>query len=419
MRRETISLARTALAAAAAALFLSAPAFAEDDLSARLELTGRGVTNKANSLDAFLGHQTFFDLHGNARVMWEPSFEDFDFTLHYKASVQAGQSVDLANKTAALSPAPPPPTLFDLKGTLISTPDLMVTHEIDRLALGYSAPNFVVRGGRQALTWGAGLVFHPLDLVDPFAPNAVDTEYKPGVDMLYGQYLFDDGSNLEAIAVPRAATYNAVPTWLDSTFALRYNAWFEDIGTSLSLARDRGDTALGIGVSGPLGDATWNAELMPTFLRGGGTRISALANISTGFMLGDRNATAFAEYFHNGFGVSGSGTPLAALPADLSARVARGQLFTTSRDYLAAGMTVEVTPLVTASPSVIVNLNDFSVDLAGQVNWSLGDNTNLIFGANIPLGNDGTEFGGRALAAGSATYAAPAKTAYVQLRQYF
>ena len=302
---------------------------------------------------------------------------------------------------------------------MVDSSDVLLTHEIDRLSLGYSAPDFVVRAGRQALTWGSGLVFHPLDLVDPFEPNAVDTEYKPGVDMVYGQYLFENGSNLEAIAVPRAATYNTTPTWEDSTFALRYSAWFGDLGTVATLARDRGDTVVGLGLSGPLGDATWNVELMPTFVTGGGTRISGLANISTGFMLGEHNATAFVEYFHNGFGVGGSGTPLDQLPADLTARVNRGQLFTTSRDYVAAGMTVEATPLLTVSPSAIVNLNDFSVNLAAQANWSLSDNTNLILGANVPLGGPGTEFGGRALTAGSNTYARPATTAYVQLRQYF
>jgi hypothetical protein len=406
------------LAGLATALLLAAPTLAQD-LRGRLEVTGLGSTNTNTSLDNSLGHQTFFDGYGNARVMWEPSFSDFDFTFHYKLSAHAGQGVDLANKMAALSPAPPPATLFDLKGTLVSNPDLLVTHEIDRLALGYSSDNFVVRVGRQALTWGPGMVFHPLDLVDPFAPNTVDTEYKPGVDMVYGQYLFDNGSTLDAIAVPRAPNYGASPTWDDSTFALKYAGSFGDIGTTLTLARDRGDIVTGFGLSGPVGDATWNAELIPVFEKGGTVRISALANISAGVMIADHNATVFAEYFHNGFGVTGSGTPLSALPTDLTDRITRGQLFTTSQDYVALGGTYEANPLLTVSPSIIVDLNDFSVDLAAQANWSLGDNTNLIFGANIPLGASGTEFGGRPLTPGSTTYAAPSKTAYVQLRQYF
>ena len=106
------------------------------------------------------------------------------------------------------------------------------------------------------------------------------------------------------------------------------NTWAEDIGITATLARDRGDIVAGLGIGGPIGDATWNAELMPTFLANGDVRMSALANISTGFMIGARNATAFVEYFHNGFGVGGSGTPLDQLPDDLTDRMTRGQLFT-------------------------------------------------------------------------------------------
>ena len=406
------------LAVLARGLFLASPVRA-DDLTGRLEVTGISSWNGDDSLDALLGYQTTFDGFGNARVMWEPSFGDFDFSLHYALDVHAGEGVDLARQQQALYGEPPPATLFNLSQTLVDEQNLLISHEIDRLSLGYSASNIVVRVGRQALTWGSGMVFHPLDLVDPFAPNTADTEYKPGVDMLYGQYLFDNGSNLEAIAVPRAPVAGADPSWDASSFALRYSGAIGDLSTVLTLARDRGDTVAGLGLGGPLGDATWNAELMPVFADDGTVTVSALANISAGVMIADHNATVFAEFFHNGFGVGGSGVPMDELPQDLGDRLTRGQLFTSSRDYLAAGMTYEATPLLTVSPSVIVNLNDLSATLAAQANWSLGDNTNLIFGATLPFGKAGSEFGGRYLTDGSRTTAEPSKTAYVQLRQYF
>ena len=113
MRREMNSVSRKALAALAVALFLTGNALGDDGgLTGRIELTARGVANTADSYDAFLVQQSYFDVFGNARLMWEPYFGDFDFTLHYKVSAQAGQSVDLAKQTAALSPAVPPPTPF-------------------------------------------------------------------------------------------------------------------------------------------------------------------------------------------------------------------------------------------------------------------------------------------------------------------
>ena len=61
-----------------------------------------------------------------------------------------------------------------------------------------------LRFGRQALSWGNGLFYAPMDLVNPFDPAAIDTEYKAGDDMLYLQYLQDSGNDLQAAVVVRA-----------------------------------------------------------------------------------------------------------------------------------------------------------------------------------------------------------------------
>ena len=57
--------------------------------------------------------------------------------------------------------------------------------------------------GRQAITWGNGLFYAPMDLVNPFDPATIDTEYKAGDDMLYLQYLQDNGNDLQAAVVVR------------------------------------------------------------------------------------------------------------------------------------------------------------------------------------------------------------------------
>ena len=185
------------------------------------------------------------------------------------------------------------------------------------------------------------------------------------------------------------------------------------------LARDHGDWVAALGLNGALGGATWNVELVPTFLRRGGTRVSALANISDAVTLFGRNATVFAEYFHNGFGVADTALALATLPPELADRLARGQVFNTRRDYLAGGLTLEVTPLFTLSPTLIADLNDGSVLALAAGTWSLGDNLTLIAGAQAPIGPARTEFGGLPLSTGSPILFAPPAQVYVQLRRYF
>ncbi len=399
-------------------LALASPALA-GDIHGRIAVGDLAAFNDADSLDALLGYQDRNDLTGNLRLTWEPTWGSWDFSVHYVVSADVGGGVALAKAlTPTYYPTPPPATWLDLSGTLVSGTDALVTHRIDRLSLGYTAPNFVVRVGRQALTWGSGLVFHPMDLVDPFAPNATDTEYKPGVDMAYMQLLFGDGSDLQAIGVPRPAAPGGPLTWDASSAALHYSRAIGELQATWLLARDHGDWVAGLGIGGPLGGAVWNVEIVPTFEMAGPTRVSALANISGATTLFGRNATLFAEYFHNDFGVA-SGTALDSLPADLADRLARGQVFNTGRDYLAGGVTLACTPLLSVSPTLIVNLNDWSFDAAVEANWSLSDNLDLVAGANLPIGRNGTEYGGLPITGGATTYATPAATAYAELRRYF
>lgn len=407
----------------ACALFMASPAFAEsltDDIHGRLQLTGQMDATDNDSLSASLGEQYRKDAYADLRLTWEPRWNNWDATFHYQATADGGNDVAYRRKSGASFTSAPPSTLFDLSGTMLDENNALVTHKIDRMAIGYSTPGFVIRVGRQALTWGAGKMFQTMDLVGPFAPNTVDTEYKPGVDMAYTQWLFDDGSDLQFVAAPRARRHGDEMRWDASTVALHYRRAFGDIGTTWLLSHDYDNWVAGLGLSGPLYGASWNIEVTPTFDVAGNTKFSGLANIDYAMLLfGERNTTLFAEYYHNGFGVGGDTQVYDQLPAYLTERLARGQVFNISRNYLSSGMTVEWTPLLKFSPSLIANLDDTSFYASTEANYSLGDNTTLLVGAQTPIGPAGTEYGGISLSGGTAPYVAPSSMIYVQLRQYF
>ena len=403
---------------AALALFFPCAAYADTDaIHGRVELQNAGLFARGNSIDAALGAENRNDLFGNLRLTWEPSWSAGVF-LHYVLAAENGDSVRLARAETGLLPAAPS-TWFNLTNTFVNHAQLVGSQSIDRLSVAYTAPDFVVRIGRQALSWGSGLVFRPMDLFDPFSPSATDTEYKPGTDMIYTQWLFEDGSDLQFIVVPRPARQGAEPSSDASSVALHLHTSLFGHETTWLLARDHGDWVGAVGINGALGEATWNIELVPTFLDAGPTRLSALANISDAITLFDRNATVFAEYFHNGFGVGGKNYDLASLPPDLTDRLGRGQLFDTRRDYLAAGLTLEVNPLLNVSPTLIADLNDASVFALLAGTYSLSDNLNLVAGVQAPIGPARTEFGGLPLAAGSHEFLAPSSQLYLQLRRYF
>ena len=390
-----------------------------DALHGRIELQDMGLFGRTGGIDAALGPKDRNDALTNVRLTWEPSWDRWSLQVHYVVDLEDGPDVALGRAETSLIPAPPS-TWLNLTGTLVDRGELVGHQGLDRLAVAYSAPDFVVRIGRQALTWGSGLVFRPMDLFDPFSPTATDTEYKPGSDMLYVQRLFADGSDLQFIVVPRPERRGGPVTADASSVALHLHTTLLGHQTTWLLARDHGDWVAGVGVNGALGGATWNLELVPTVLRaGGGTRVSALANISDAMTLVGRNATVFAEYFHNGFGVAGGRYDLASLPPALIARLSRGQLFNTRQDYLAGGLTLEVTPLFNLGPTLIADLDDGSAFALVAATYSFGDNLTLAGGVQVPVGPARTEFGGLPLAPASALVLAPPGQVYLQLRRYF
>jgi len=401
------------------AVLACAPVRAETDgIHGRLELQDMGAFARSDSIDAQLGARSRNDAIGNLRITWDPAFGSWSLSVHYLAAAQYGDSVRLARVETGLLPTPPS-TWFNLTDRLVDHGQLVALHTIDRLVLGYTTSDFVLRVGRQALTWGSGMVFRPMDLFDPFSPTATDTEYKPGTDMLYMQFLFGDGSDLQVIAVPRPAKKGAMPSSEASSFAVHYHASFFGHQTTMLVASDHGDWVGGLGINGALGGATWNLEVIPTFVGHGAGRVSALANISDAVTLFERNATIFAEYFHNGFGAGNSTFALASLPPDLLDRLGQGQVFNTRQNYLAAGMTLEVSPLLSVSPTLIAGLDDASAYATLAATYSLSDNLMLVAGAQAPIGPKNTEFGGMPLVVGGSTILAPAAQVYVQVRQYF
>ena len=404
-----------ALSAVLLVAILAMPAWA-DGFRVRTEAGLTSSTADATSLEADLGHRDTRALTGAARLMWDSFTGHLRFEVHTLLKAAHGSQIALASE---LMPAQGPPrTLLDLSGDWTRGPDQAVVGVIDRASVAYSSENLVLKAGRQAITWGSGLFFHPSDIVAPFSPDAIDTSYKPGVDMLYAQYLFDNGADVQAIAVPRAATHGGAVALEQSTLAIRGSATLGSLDGALFYARDRGDQVAGLNLSGPLGGASWNAERVHWRLADGTTRPSWLFNITNFGTLGEWNVSYFAEYFRSGFGVDAS-VPLDALPASLTRRMSAGQVFFDGQDFLAPGGQLQVTADLSISPSAIISLNDGSNLATVGINYALGDNTELAFDYFNPFGADGTEFGGRETSAGSGVFTGPSQSVTLRLVHFF
>jgi len=376
-----------------------------------------------NSVADFFGFSDIQATSLDFRLIGQYSTDNWSFVANYLLTGIQGSAVEFRRKVEDLFPGlnidRDDMQWFNLSDTLSSTDNRELKHSLDRLYAAYSSDHAVFKLGRQTISWGNGLVFRPMDLFSPFAPDAVDTSYKPGTDMLYGQWLFDNGSELTGLIVPRR---NASTSNLDNDFSSAAVKWHyvgQTLESDAMLAIDYTDTVAALSMTGPIFQAVWRFDLVPTFLDSGGSRTSLAANMETAWQWGAKNVSGYVEYFRNGFGLSRSGYTMVDLPNELAVRIARGQLFNTGRDYLSTGLRIGMTPLMQISPLFILNLNDQSALFFFQGNVSLLQDLTIDFGVSVGLGGKGSEFGGIETSPGSGIYNEPPGQIYARLAYFF
>ncbi|NNK31795.1 MAG: hypothetical protein HKP02_01645 [Xanthomonadales bacterium] len=294
-----------------------------------------------------------------------------------------------------------------------------IINRLDRLSVGYTTERTAWRFGRQAISWGNGLVFNPMDVFNPFDPAAVDKEYKTGDDMLYGQYLFSNGDDLQAVAVVRRNPQTGRVEQDRSSLAGKYHGFLGGGEFDLLAAEHVGDRILGLGGNVSLGGAVWRGDL--TWTRTGRDDVwSAVTSLSYSWTWGGKNVSGLIEYYYNGFGQAGgaySADELLDNP-DLLRRLERGELFTLARHYLGASATVELSPLLLVIPNLFLNLEDPSAlaQLVVQYDWK--QNLLLLGALNLPIGPNGTEYGGIPAPA-EGRYFSTGPGVFAQLAWYF
>ena len=73
--------------------------------------------------------------------------------VHYVLAADYDDAARLSRLEHGLLPQPPS-TWFNLTNTFEDRGNIIASQTIDRLFVGYATPDFVLRLGRQALTWG-------------------------------------------------------------------------------------------------------------------------------------------------------------------------------------------------------------------------------------------------------------------------
>ncbi len=311
--------------------------------------------------------------------------------------------------------------LFDLTHVLTETDDTLIYHRLDRLNLTWSPDWGTVRLGRQALTWGDGLVFNPMDLVSPFAPTTVQRDYKTGDDMALVQLPVGQ-SDAQLLYLPRRDPQTGEVKTDVSSYALQYHTFAGPIEASAIAACHFDDIIGGLGASGYLGDAAWRINTVYTHLsseRSENDFFQVVANLDYAWLWGAKNVYGLLEFYYNGLGRRDDYQQVLDNKA-LMERLLRGEMFTLGRVYLAGQLQLELHPLVQLQALTIFNLSDPSGLLQPQIQWDLVSDWQLILGAQWHWGADGTEFGGFDVTTDTLAFeSTPTDQVYLWLTVYF
>ena len=388
-----------------ASLPLAVSAETDYELGGFVKTRGSLQSFPEDSLLRELAGSNATDLSGEFRLLFEASRGAWDVKADGQLIALYGDTVEYTREIADLAPGfealfgrlpNDDRRWFDLTSEIEDEDKRALIARLERASVGYTGANTVARFGRQAISWGNGLVYSPMDIVNPFDPTQVDTEYKAGDDMLYGQFLRGNGDDIQATAVVRRDPLTDDVETEQGTVAAKYHGLLGVSEYDLLAAWHYDEPLAAIGATHEIGGAVWRGDLVLSFTDDDGTVTQFVTNLSYSWEWWGKNISGTAEYFFNGFGRRDDCyTPdcLASDPA-LVERIARRQLYTLGRHYLAGGLMVEVTPLFTLTPNLFWNVGDGSALLQIVPQYSLGDNFVLLGAVGLPLGPSGTEYGG-------------------------
>jgi hypothetical protein len=256
-----------------------------------------------------------------------------------------------------------------------SDSEWMLRGRTDRLWVSFEEGPARVTLGRQPVSFGTGRFFTPLDLVNPFSPATIDSEYKPGVDALRIEAFKGVSSRVTAVAA-----YGGDWELEGMVFALAGNTTVGVTDVGAFLGEVHGDHVLGASVESSVGAVGVHSDVSLTLPDSGDAFVRAVAGADL-----QPTAKTFVsvEAYIQTFGAASASD---YIEVSGEPRVARGEVWQLGRYYLATSLIQEITPLIGGSLVIIANLGDPSLLVMPGLSVSVSDSSEWVAGAFMGLG---------------------------------
>jgi hypothetical protein len=395
----------------------------------RFKTTGTGSQVTDDTIFAPVGTGNYYDGSANLRLINETFLTDsVFFEVDYELIWAGGDIVRKQNELKEIfpnlsgdvfflgAPLDDDRRLMDLTHTIKEEDSWFLLQRLDRLYLALNRQWGSVRVGRQAVTWGNGFVFNPMDLFNPFPPTAIDRDYKVGDDMINAQFSLSQLGDVQLLYVARRNPDTDEVESDQASVAGKLHFALATTEFDLMGSKHFEDNVVGVGSTGYLGDTAWRLDGTWTFLDDGDDYLSMVANMDYSWVWFEKNFYGFVEYYFNGLGKDDY--PDALLDPDITDRLARGELFVLGRNYLSSHIQIELHPLFQVFFTAINNVEDPSGILQPYATWDITQNLQLTGGLSLSYGAKGTEFGGFTLPGTDIRSKSP-DNAYLWLIYYF
>ncbi len=349
----------------------------QTSFSGQIKLSFSGTNYKKDSINGEYKKSTWFDSDLNLRIISRTFFNDnLSFECHYVMGAFKGDTIKAQNyflkKYPHLLTSPifqknidDNTQVFDLSSEIKKGNNYFVFQRLDRLNLSMEGNGGRIIIGRQAVTWGNGFIFNPMDILNPFLPGDIDRDYKRGDDMISIEAFLKNGDDLQFIYVPRRDSRDGKFKFSKSSLGAKYHFGIDDAEFDLFLAEHYQSTLTGIGCIVNIGDTVVRSDIIYGFAhdKKENDSLSAILNIDYSWVWFEKNFYGFIEYYHS------------------------------RKNYLSSGMKMEITPLINLNLTSILNLNDSSCLIQPCMTWNITQNHELTLGGNIAIGGKDDEYG--------------------------
>lgn len=370
---------------------ISSPAQVE--LQARFKYSGSLTKVASSDVQRSLVGKSHVDNQLDARVQFSGDRNSLSWYVDSTVSVLKGESIEserFYRVPEASQIGSQATRRFNLGTRLVEEQDSTVIAAIDRAVVQYRRKNWSMKVGRDALTWGNGVVFHPMDLFSPFSPTTVDREFKSSSDLMLLETLFSNGSDLQLLYIARNVSRTSLGG--SSTRAIKYKGLTDSLEYEIVLGEHYSDQVVAGSIQAPIGGALLRTDLVRS-CNSSQCFNSGVVNLDYTFSLNGAPLYVFAEFYRNAYGVERLSNQSLELPIHLVERQGRGEVFNLMKRYAALGVVVPINPLWNQTVTCIRNIHDGGMLIQTFLTYDPSDHTRVQLGLLVPLADQGDEFG--------------------------